>query len=81
MYKLIRSRGGCRNHIDLFYLETVSAKMNYCKYRLILDIFEELWLITAAPDGSSIEMKAVRKVDLEQSEILRGLRRGMSAGA
>lgn len=81
MYKLLRSRGGCRNHIDLFYLETVSAKMNYCKYRLILDIFEELGLITAAPDGSSIEMKAVGKVDLEQSEILRGLRRGMSAGA
>ena len=49
--------------------------MNYCKYRLVLDIFEELGLITVAPDGSSIGMNPVDKVNLEESEILTGLRR------
>lgn len=75
LYKLLRSKGGSRNHLDLFYLEGVAAGMNYCKYRLVLDIFEELGLITVAPDGSSIGMNPVDKVNLEESEILTGLRR------
>ncbi len=75
LYRLLRDRNGSQNHMDLFYLEGVSAGMNYCKYRLILDIFEELGLIVTAPDGSSIAMNPVAKVNLEESEILTGLRK------
>ena len=81
LYKLLRNRKGSKNHLDLFYVEAVASRMNYCKYRLILDIFEELGLISIPPDGSSISMEEVGKVDLESSRILTSLRQaGDSAG-
>ena len=81
LYKLLRNRKGSKNHLDLFYVEAVASRMNYCKYRLILDIFEELGLISIPPDGSSISVEEVGKVDLESSRILTSLRQaGDSAG-
>ena len=81
LYKLLRNRKGSKNHLDLFYVEAVASRMNYCKYRLILDIFEELGLISIPPDGSSISMEEAGKVDLESSRILTSLRQaGDSAG-
>ncbi len=77
-YKLLRSRGGSQNHVEQFYLEAVGNKLNYCKFRLILDVFEELGLISIPPDSSFIEMRNVGKVDLEQSTILRNLHEAAS---
>lgn len=74
LYKTLRSRGGSNIHIDLFFLAEVSAKINYCKYRLMLDIFVELGLLRIPADLSSIEMLETGKVNLENSEILTGLR-------
>ena len=48
--------------------------MNYCKYRLSLDIFREVGLISISPDFSSMRLIPVEgKVDLERSEILKAL--------
>ena len=74
LYKVLRNRGGSSIHVDLFFLAEVSAKMNYCKYRLILDIFQELELIRLPADFSAIYMEETGKVNLENSEILTWLR-------
>ena len=74
LYKILRNRGGSSIHVDLFFLAEVSAKMNYCKYRLILDIFQELELIRLPADFSAIYMEETGKVNLENSEILTWLR-------
>lgn len=74
LYKVLRNRGGSSIHVDLFFLAEVSAKMNYCKYRLILDIFQELGLIRLPADFSAIYMEETGKVNLENSEILTWLR-------
>ncbi|MGI5893431.1 MAG: single-stranded-DNA-specific exonuclease RecJ [Candidatus Merdivicinus sp.] len=73
LYKLLRSRGGAAVHLDLFYLSAVSGTMNYCKYRIILDVFCEMKLISIPADLSSIKLLETGKVDLEKSVILRRL--------
>ena len=45
--------------------------MNYCKYRLSMDILQEMQLIRIEPDFSSVSMLPVTgKVQMEQSVIL-----------
>lgn len=73
LYKLLRSKGGAAIHIDLFYLSAVSSMMNYCKYRLILDIFRELGLVLIPADLSGIKLLDSGKVQLERSAILNAL--------
>ncbi len=72
LYKLLRSREGSPFHLDLFYLMAVQAGgMNYCKYRLSMDILQEMQLIRIEPDFSSVSMLPVTgKVQMEQSVIL-----------
>ena len=74
VYRLLRAKGGSGVHIDLFYLSAVAGRMNYCKYRLILDIFRELKLIGLPADFSAVQMLETGKVDLDSSRILTGLR-------
>ena len=74
VYKLLRAKGGSQVHIHLFYLAAAAERMNYCKYRLILDIFQELKLAEIPADLSSVRLLETGKVDLESSQILTGLR-------
>ena len=74
VYKLLRAKGGSQVHIDLFYLAAAADRINYCKYRLILDIFQELKLAEIPADLSSVRLLETGKVDLESSQILTGLR-------
>lgn len=75
LYKLLRQQGGAGLHLDLFYLSAAAPAMNYCKYRLALDILQEKALIALAPDLSSIEILPVSgKVDIEDSAILSAVR-------
>ncbi len=75
LYKLLRQQGGAKLHLDLFYLSAAASAMNYCKYRLALDILQEKALIALAPDLSSIEILPVSgKVDIEDSAILSAIR-------
>ena len=61
---------------DSYYMESVAEHMNYCKYRVSLDIFREMGLISLSSDLSRMELTPVSgKVDLEQSKILQVMRR------
>ena len=74
LYRLIRSEAGSGTSPELLYLHAVEGNMNYCKYRLSLDIFREVGLISISPDFSSMRLIPVEgKVDLERSEILKAL--------
>ena len=74
LYKQLRATKGSSVAVDLFYLVTASAKINYCKYRLILDIFTELGLVSIPADRSDIVLLDTGKVELESSRILTKLR-------
>ncbi len=59
---------------ELLYLRAVEGNMNYCKYRLALDIFCEMGLLSISPDFLSMKILPVAgKVNLEESKILQGL--------
>lgn len=77
-YKVIRQLSDKEMHMDLLYLRAFAGKINYCKYRLMLDILSELSLIRVAPDFSSVKiLEGIGKVSLEDSEILRCLKQGL----
>lgn len=73
-YKIVRQLNGKELHMDLLYLCGFAGKVNYCKYRLMLDILSELSLVRVAPDFSSVKIcERAGKVNVEDSVILRGL--------
>lgn len=75
LYKMIRSLKAPAG-ADPYYMESVAEHMNYCKYRVSLDIFREMGLISLSSDLSRMELTPVSgKVDLEQSKILQVMRR------
>lgn len=76
LYKQLRDAGGTALHSDLYYLSAVAGQMNYCKYRLSLDILCEMGLITIPADRSAINLNPVTgKVQIEDSAILSAVRR------
>lgn len=76
LYKQLRDTDGTEFHQDLYYLSSVADKMNYCKYRLSLDILSEMGLITVPADRSAIRLNPVTgKVQIEDSAILSEVRR------
>ena len=65
---------------DLLYLQSVDGRLNYCKYRLSLDIFREMGLVEISPDFSAMRLLPVAgKVRMEESSILRQLTGGRSS--
>ncbi len=61
--------------LDGIYYSVCSETMNYCKFRISLDIFSELGLIKTDIFYETAEALPVdHKADLESSEILAGLR-------
>lgn len=75
LYRMLMQKKGV--HADTLYMQDVADKMNYCKYRISLDIFREMGLIELPGDLSSIQILPSGKVNMEDSEILRQLRRRM----
>jgi single-stranded-DNA-specific exonuclease len=74
LYRLLLQRKSV--HADALYMQDVAEKMNYCKYRISLDIFREVGLIRLPGDLSNVEVLPVEgKVNLEASEILQKLRK------
>lgn len=74
VYKYLKQKGGYDNDIDFLYIELLKHNINYCKLRLILDILDELNLISVSPALNKIELKEVKgKVDLNSSKILTSL--------
>ena len=59
---------------DLLYTEVASESINYCKFRLSLDIFNELELIELHHFTSEVRvLPSVHKVSLESSLLLKEL--------
>lgn len=62
--------------MDAIYFGVRSESINYCKFRLALDIFEELGLVDTDLYGETAARKDVtQKADLESSQILAGLKK------
>lgn len=60
---------------DSVYFSVCSESINYCKFRLALDIFEELGLFEVNRYNETVTSKTVsQKADLDSSEILNGLK-------
>lgn len=61
--------------IDSLFMKTEQHNINYCKLRICLDIFTELGLILQTySDACVSKLHTQNKVNLENSNILRGLR-------
>ena len=74
VYQLLRKNNGFSGDIELLYLKIRKSGLNYCKYRFVLDILEELDLIQIAPLGSAITLpEQIQKVDLNSSAVLHKL--------
>lgn len=74
VYKILRSVKTFSFSVEEFYLKMLSYNINYCKLRIILDILNEMQLITLSPLLNQIQIKEVAgKVDLTQSKILKRL--------
>ncbi len=60
---------------DSVYFSVCSESINYCKFRLALDIFEELGLFEVNHYNETVTSRTVsQKADLDSSEILKGLK-------
>lgn len=74
VYKLLRKNGGFSDELDLLYLRLWRTGLNYCKFRIILDVLEELGLIKLSPVGAGVTMPAqVKRAELSSSELLHRL--------
>lgn len=74
IYKLLRKNGGFSDDIDLLYLKLWKNGLNYCKFRVILDILDELGLICLSPLGTGITLpEEEKRVELASSGILHRL--------
>nr|MDE5742047.1 single-stranded-DNA-specific exonuclease RecJ [Oscillospiraceae bacterium] len=61
---------------DSVYFSVCSESINYCKFRLALDIFEELGLFEVNRYNETVTSKTVtQKADLDSSEILGNLKK------
>ena len=65
---------------DSVYFSVCSESINYCKFRLAVDIFEELGLFEVNRYSETVISKTVsQKADLDSSEILGSLKKLVSA--
>lgn len=65
---------------DSVYFSVCSESINYCKFRLAVDIFEELGLFEVNRYSETVTSKTVsQKADLDSSEILGSLKKLVSA--
>lgn len=69
VYDIIRHYGGA--NADKIYFEASAKGMNYCKFRIITDVLNELNLIEYNPANGIIKLlPASAKADIESSETL-----------
>ena len=61
VYQLLRKNHGFSGDVELLYLKIRKSGLNYCKFRFVLDILEELNLIQPAPLGQGISLRSRHK--------------------
>ena len=81
IYRYIRKHGSFRGELDVLFGritgENKECAMDSCKMRLCLDIMEEMGLVSRRFDGKAetVELLPTSKVNIEDSEILRSLKK------
>lgn len=76
LYRSLKQTGGYEGDLDLLFPVFLSRRVNYAKFRLMLDILEEAGLIQIAPALDHINLCAFEgKADLEQTRTMKLLRR------
>lgn len=76
VYRYLKKAGGFDSDIDILFNVFLPGGMNYCKYRLILDILNDVGLIELSPLLDRILLcENGGKVDLETSATMQKLRR------
>lgn len=76
IYKLLKK--GNVGEIDNLYIKVIPVKMNYCKFRIAIEILAELNLITIEITNVSLN-DVQEKVDLNKSTLLNHLKQIVSA--
>lgn len=75
LYRMLREEGRPVG-ADAWYMQAASERLNYCKYRLGLDIFREMGLISLSADLREVKLLPVEgRVKMEESEILKSVRK------
>lgn len=74
VYRYLRSHGGFCGDLDMLYIKPMITALGYGKYRVILDVLQELGLIVWTISEERIDLVPVKtKVSLECSALMRKL--------
>ncbi len=75
IYKYLRDNKGSSLDVEALFLKLNIADMNYCKYRVILQVLHQAKLIKINPSLRGIEyIKPTQKVDLESTNLMKFLK-------
>lgn len=75
IYKNLKNQNGCNGDVEVYYNTFLKIGMNYCKFRLILDVLSDAGLIIVSPILDSITIcDAKGKADLNATETMKRLR-------
>lgn len=76
LYRSLKQSNGYEGDLDLLYPAFLSRRVNYAKFRLMLDILSEALLIQVSPTWNRVTLCAYEgKADLEQTQTMKMLRR------
>lgn len=68
VYRFLQSRKGYAGDLDCLYAELMTADINYCKLRILLDILQEAGLIEISPLQNGVcLLPPGEKADLDQT--------------
>lgn len=75
VYKYLKARQGFQGDIDILFGAFLTKNLNYCKFRLILDILNDVGLILLSADLNEISLCEFEgKADLEQAQTMQLLK-------
>ncbi len=80
VYRVLKTSNGYNNDIDYLFYSFADKKINYCKFCIILNVMQEMKLVTVSQLKDSIKLlPAEQKIDLEASRLLTKLKTDKAA--
>lgn len=74
VYRVLRKTGGAASDADRYYLSHLASSVNYCKFRLSLDVLAEAGLLAVSPRLDRLTLlPAKQKADLTQTPTMKRL--------
>ncbi len=74
VYRMLRQTNGASSDIDRYYLSYLASYVNYCKFRLALDVLMEAGLLAVSPRMDRLTLCSVQhKADLTQTPTMKRL--------